>query len=268
MITVFINLFISIRVLDIIDVFLVAFLLYQIYMLIRGTVAINIFTGIVVLYIIWLVVRALNMELLSGILGQIIGVGVLALIIVFQQEIRKFLLFIGNRYMSKSKFSLENLLFPKHKEDIAPINIDAIVKACRNMSETKTGALIVIARKSELQFYAETGDIIDAETSSRLLENIFFKNSPLHDGAVIIVNDKIHAARCVLPVSENINLPPHYGMRHKAAAGISEVTDALVVLVSEETGKISFVAHGSIKYGVTSQELKDMLEKNLSGQNH
>lgn len=267
MITIFINLFISIRVLDIIDVFLVAFLLYQIYMLIRGTVAINIFTGIVVLYIIWLVVRALNMELLSGILGQIIGVGVLALIIVFQQEIRKFLLFIGNRYMSKSKFSLENLLFPKHKEDIAPINIDAIVKACRNMSETKTGALIVIARKSELQFYAETGDIIDAETSSRLLENIFFKNSPLHDGAVIIVNDKIHAARCVLPVSENINLPPHYGMRHKAAAGISEVTDALVALVSEETGKISFVAHGAIKYGVTPQELKDLLEKNLKGQN-
>ena len=264
MIPNFINLFITIRVLDIIDIILVAFLLYQIYMLIRGTVAINIFTGIVVLYIFWLVVRALNMELLSGILGQIIGVGVIAIIIVFQQEIRKFLLFIGNRYMSKSKFSLENLLFPKQKESVAPVNIDAIVKACRNMSETKTGALIVIARKSELEFYAESGDIIDAETSSRLLENIFFKNSPLHDGAVIIVNDKIHAARCVLPVTENINLPPHYGMRHKAAIGISEVTDALVVLVSEETGKISFVSHGSIKYGIPTQELKSLLGENLS----
>ncbi|MGE0078774.1 MAG: diadenylate cyclase CdaA [Bacteroidales bacterium] len=264
MITGFIDLFITIRVLDIIDVILVAFLLYQIYMLIRGTVAINIFAGVVVLYIFWLVVRALNMELLSGILGQIIGVGVLALIIVFQQEIRKFLLFIGSRYMSRSKFSLENILFPKHKDDTPPININAIVKACRNMSETKTGALIVIARKSELQFYAETGDIIEAETSSRLLENIFFKNSPLHDGAVIIVNDKIHAARCVLPVSENLNLPPHYGMRHKAAIGISEITDALVVLVSEETGKISFVVHSIIKYGVSTQELKILLEENLT----
>ncbi|HPV57830.1 MAG TPA: diadenylate cyclase CdaA, partial [Tenuifilaceae bacterium] len=241
MIPAFFQLFITIRVLDIIDIIMVAFLLYQIYMLIRGTVAINIFGGIVVLYIIWLVVRALNMELLSGILGQIIGVGVIAIIIVFQQEIRKFLLFIGTKYMSKSKFSLENLLFPRHKTDVAQVNVDAIVKACRNMAETKTGALIVIARKSELQFYAETGDIIEAETSSRLLENIFFKNSPLHDGAVIIVNDRIHAARCVLPVTENINLPPQYGMRHKAAVGISEITDAMVVLVSEETGKISFV---------------------------
>lgn len=264
MIPAFVQLFITIRVLDIIDVILVAFLLYQIYMLIRGTVAINIFSVIVVLYIIWLVVRALNMELLSGILGQIIGVGVIAIIIVFQQEIRKFLLFIGTRYMSKSKFSLENLLFPKQKTDEASVNIDAIVKACRNMSETKTGALIVIARKSELQLYAETGDTIEAETSSRLLENIFFKNSPLHDGAVIIVNDKIHAARCVLPVTENINLPPQYGMRHRAAVGISEITDAIVVLVSEETGKISFVSHGSIKYGVTAQELKALLENNLS----
>lgn len=264
MIPAFFQLFITIRVLDIIDIIMVAFLLYQIYMLIRGTVAINIFGGIVVLYIIWLVVRALNMELLSGILGQIIGVGVIAIIIVFQQEIRKFLLFIGTKYMSKSKFSLENLLFPRHKTDVAQVNVDAIVKACRNMAETKTGALIVIARKSELQFYAETGDIIEAETSSRLLENIFFKNSPLHDGAVIIVNDRIHAARCVLPVTENINLPPQYGMRHKAAVGISEITDAMVVLVSEETGKISFVVHGNIKYGVTTQELKTLLEENLS----
>ncbi len=258
-----ISLFVTIRVLDIIDIILVAFLLYQIYMLIRGTVAINIFTGIVVLYIFWLVVRALNMELLSGILGQIIGVGVIAIIIVFQQEIRKFLLFIGTRYLSKSKFSLERLLFPRQKEDTATVNADAIAKACRNMSETKTGALIVIARKSELEFYAETGDIIDAETSSRLLENIFFKNSPLHDGAVIIINEKIHAARCVLPVSENLNLPPQYGMRHKAAVGISEITDALVVLVSEETGKISVVSHGNIQYGVPSSELKRIIEQNI-----
>lgn len=259
--------FIPFRILDVIDIFLVAFLLYQIYMLIRGTVAINIFIGIFVLYIIWLVVRVLNMELLSSILGQIIGVGVIALIIVFQQEIRRFLLFIGTRYLSKNRFSIENWLFPKQKNMVAPVNIEAVVKSCRHMSESKTGALIVIARKSELQYYAETGDIIDAETSSRLIENIFFKNSPLHDGALIIVNDKIRAVRCILPVTENLNIPAHYGMRHRAALGISEHSDALIVVVSEETGKISFVHEGEIKYGVSSMELRELLEEYLYSDN-
>lgn len=268
MLQLFIQIFIPFRVLDIIDIFLVAFLLYQIYMLIRGTVAINIFIGIFVLYIIWLIVKVLNMELLSSILGQIIGVGVIALIIVFQQEIRRFLLFIGTRYLSKNRFSIENWLFPKQKNLIAPVNIEAIVKACRNMSESNTGALIVIARKSELQYYAETGDIINAETSSRLIENIFFKNSPLHDGALIIINDKIRAVRCILPVTENLNVPAHYGMRHRAALGISEHTDALIVVVSEETGKISFGFEGEIKYGVSSMELRQLLEDYLINENN
>ncbi len=258
------NLFITIRALDVIDVVLVAFLLYQMYMLIRGTVAINIFVGIVLLYIFWLVVRALNMELLSSILGQIIGVGVLALIIVFQQEIRKFLLFIGNRYINRRRFSFENFFFPKKREKQILVKVDAIVKACRNMSETRTGALIVIARKSELQLYAESGDIIDADTSTRMIENIFFKNSPLHDGAVIIVNDRILAARCVLPITENINLPPHYGMRHKSAIGITEVTDAIAIVVSEETGKISVASEGMLRYDIGWLELDKYLRNNLS----
>lgn len=258
------NLFITIRALDVIDVVLVAFLLYQMYMLIRGTVAINIFVGIVLLYIFWLVVRALNMELLSSILGQIIGVGVLALIIVFQQEIRKFLLFIGNRYINRWRFSFENFFFPKKREKQILVKVDAIVKACRNMSETRTGALIVIARKSELQLYAESGDIIDADTSTRMIENIFFKNSPLHDGAVIIVNDRILAARCVLPITENINLPPHYGMRHKSAIGITEVTDAIAIVVSEETGKISVASEGMLRYDIGWLELDKYLRDNLS----
>ncbi|HOG72127.1 MAG: diadenylate cyclase CdaA [Bacteroidales bacterium] len=258
------NLFITIRALDVIDVVLVAFLLYQMYMLIRGTVAINIFVGIVLLYIFWLVVRALNMELLSSILGQIIGVGVLALIIVFQQEIRKFLLFIGNRYINRRRFSFENFFFPKKREKQILVKVDAIVKACRNMSETRTGALIVIARKSELQLYAESGDIIDADTSTRMIENIFFKNSPLHDGAVIIVNDRILAARCVLPITENINLPPHYGMRHKSAIGITEVTDAIAIVVSEETGKISVASEGMLRYDIGWLELDKYLRDNLS----
>jgi diadenylate cyclase len=260
--TSIITLFISIRVLDVIDVLLVALLFYQIYMLIRGTVAINIFMGIFVLYLIWLVVRALNMELLSSILGQIIGVGVIALIIVFQQEIRRFLLLIGSRYFSKNRFSLERFLFLNSKKYESPVNIEAIVRACRNMAENKLGALIVISNKSNLQLYAETGDIINAETSSRLIENIFFKNSPLHDGAMIIKNNLIYAVRCILPLSEKLDISAAYGLRHRAAIGISDITDSYVVVVSEETGKISFVKSGEIKQ-TTPAQLRELLEKNL-----
>lgn len=258
-----ITLFISIRVLDVIDILLVALLFYQIYMLIRGTVAINIFMGIFILYLIWLIVRALNMELLSSILGQIIGVGVIALIIVFQQEIRRFLLLIGSRYFSKNNFSLERFLMVKGKKFESPVNIEAIVRACRNMAESNMGALIIITRKSDLQLYAETGDIINAETSSRLIENIFFKNSPLHDGAMIIKNNLIFAVRCILPLTQKFDLPQTYGLRHRAALGISETTDALVCVVSEETGKISFVKEGTINENVNTQKLRELLEENL-----
>jgi uncharacterized protein (TIGR00159 family) len=258
-----VTLFISIRILDVIDILLVAFLLYQIYMLIRGTVAINIFLGIFTLYIFWLVVKALNMELLSSILGQIIGVGVIALIIVFQQEIRRFLLLLGTRYFSKNRFSIEKLLMLKGEKYDTPVNIEGIVRACRNMSEARVGALIVITQKSNLQLYAETGDIINAETSSRLIENIFFKNSPLHDGAMIIKNNLIYAVRCILPLTEKTNLSASYGLRHRAALGISEITDALVVVVSEETGKISFVYEGIISEPLSVAKLREVLENNL-----
>ncbi|HZJ73340.1 MAG TPA: diadenylate cyclase CdaA [Perlabentimonas sp.] len=258
-----IPLFISIRILDIIDILLVALLLYQIYVLIKGTVAINIFMGIFSLYIFWLIVKALNMELLSSILGQIIGVGVIALIIVFQQEIRRFLLLIGSRYFSKNRFSIERLFRIKTEKYDSPVNIEAIVKASRNLSEQKVGALIVITKESNLKLYAETGDTINAETSSRLIENIFFKNSPLHDGAMIIQNNLIYAVRCVLPLSENPDLPASYGLRHRAAIGISEITDALVVVVSEETGRISFAKNGEIDLNITPAELREALEDNL-----
>lgn len=249
-------LFITIRALDVIDILLVAFLLYQVYRLIKGTAVISIVGGVAALYVLWLVVRLLNMELLSSILGQVLGVGVIALIVVFQPEIRKFLLLIGNRYMPNR---LPMLLRRHRSERSTSVNVAAITQACTNMSATQTGALIVIARSTNLQEYAQTGDIIDAQTSSRLLENLFFKNSPLHDGAVIIVGSRVHAARCVLPLSENLELPPHYGMRHKSAIGLSEVTDALVVLVSEETGKISVAADGKIKYGLSPNKLADYL---------
>lgn len=258
------SLFISIRILDIIDILLVALLLYQIYMLIRGTVAINIFVGIFLLYIFWLVVKALNMELLSDILGQVIGVGIIALIIVFQQEIRRFLLIIGSRYLTKRTFSLERLLSFKGSGGFdSKVNIEAIVRACRNMSDGKVGGIITISMKSSLQIYAETGDIINAETSSRLIESIFFKNSPMHDGAMIIKDELIFAVRCILPLTEKTNLPASYGLRHRAAIGITDITDALVVIVSEETGRISFVEQGVVTEDVSIQKLRELLEKRL-----
>jgi uncharacterized protein (TIGR00159 family) len=199
------------------------------------------------------------MQLLGTILGQVIGVGVIALIIVFQQEIRRFLIFIGNRYFSRSRISLEKVI-PINITPQPKVKIKSIIKAIINMAKSKTGALVVIARKSELTVYAETGDSLNAETSSRLIESIFNKDSPLHDGALIISGDRIVAARCVLPISENLNLPPNYGLRHRAALGISENTDALTIIVSEQTGKISLAESGKLLTDIGVKELMSKLD--------
>jgi uncharacterized protein (TIGR00159 family) len=254
--------FFDVRLLDIVDILVVAFLLYQMYRILRGTAAISIFAGVISIYALWFVVRALKMELLSAILGQILGVGILVLVIIFQQEIRKFLLYIGTQYFVHHKFSLQHLFFRKNKQDTR--YIDAIVRAAQNMSGKKTGALIVIRRRVPLDSYTMTGDRIDAVVSSRLLENIFFKNSPLHDGAAIIESGRISTARCVLPITERLNLPAHYGMRHRAAIGVSEMSDAAVVVVSEETGEISFVAQGNIQSSLSTQQLQDTLTQALA----
>ncbi len=255
-----IDLFITIRILDVFDVLLTALLFYQIYRIIKGTIAINIFIGIFSVYLLWLLVRALNMQLLGSILGQFIGVGVIALIIVFQQEIRRFLILIGTRYVSHRLFSIEKL-FTSVSGSRPRIRLNSLVKSFKKLTDKKLGALIVIARKSELETYAQTGDILDANTSSRLLESIFSRESPLHDGAVIIRGDRIYAARCVLPVSENTDLPPELGMRHRAALGMSEQTDAVVVVISEETGRMSITDGGRIKPNVTMRELTEYLKK-------
>lgn len=253
--------FIKFTFIDIIDIFLVALLFYQAYKLMRGTTAINIFMGILVVYFLWLLVRALQMELLSLILGQVIGVGVLALIIVFQPEIRRFLLHLGSRYVANERFfSFKRLFFSKKRETKSMGSIDIIVAACQVMAQYKTGALIVLARRSTLTMYAETGEIIDARISARLLENIFFKNSPLHDGAVIINDDRIAAARCVLPSTDNPNVPQYLGMRHRAAIGLTESADALVVVVSEERGSISLAENGNIMYNLQPEELLKRLK--------
>jgi len=255
--------FITIRILDFLDIILVAVLLYQLYRLIRGTVAINIFIGIFIVYLFWLVVKALNMELISTIFGQVIGVGVIALIIVFQQEIRRFLLILGSKYISNERFSFDNIFSTVTLASKPKFDINTLMKACKRMSASKTGAIIVLKRRSVLGAIIESGDILNADCSSRMLESIFFKNNPLHDGAVIIEGKKIVAARCVLPTSENIYLPARYGMRHRAAIGMTERNDSLVVVVSEETGEISLANSGEIKTNLKVEDLKKMIEREL-----
>jgi uncharacterized protein (TIGR00159 family) len=235
-------------------------LLYQLYKLVKGTVAIRIFLGILAIYLFWKVVTALRMELLSEILGQFIGVGVLALIIVFQQEIRRFLLIVG----SQSPFAGAKILnkifnWSKDENREGNLKVNALIKAIHNMSRTKTGALIILAHDTELKFHASTGIEINADVSSAIIESIFFKNSPLHDGGVIIYNNKIKAARCILPVSDNPEIPSHFGLRHRAAIGITENSTALAIIVSEESGKISISKRGVISENIKIEELREIL---------
>jgi diadenylate cyclase len=248
-----------ITTLDIIDIVLVAFIMFQLYRLIRGTAAFSIFIGIFFIYLFWLVVKALNMELITALLGQIMGVGAIALIIVFQQELRRFLLVIGNRYIFRRWFSPGSFFSPVKDGQGNPRESEEIVRACESMSLKKTGALIVIGRRSSLHIFAEAGEMLKAQISAELLETIFFKNTPLHDGAVLIEGDIILAARCPLPITDQVSLPPHFGMRHRAAVGMSEHSDALIVVVSEESGSISVVDNGQIREKITANELRNIL---------
>ncbi len=230
--------FLNIGITDIIDIFLVAFLFYQVYMLIKGTTAIKIFTGIAVFYLIWLIVKALNMQLISSILGHVIGVGVMAILIVFQQEIRKFFIYISTKYLTRFDMRISKIWHNLQTDEIN-FDINEIVKACEICSKTKTGALIVMRRESDLFTVLETGQRINGILSASLLLTIFKKNSPMHDGAVIIKNNIVEASKCVLPLSVNRNLPESFGLRHRSAMGISEQSDAVTIVVSEETGGIS-----------------------------
>ena len=257
--------FLEVTWIDILDILLVSWLLFQLYKLMKGSIAVKIFLGFLSLYLIYLVVRAAQMELLTSILGTFMSVGVLAIIILFAPEIRKFLLVIGKSTPFSGNRVLKNL-FKKNKDRGNEFDITPVMEACRNLSGTNTGALIVFAGSSELKFYAESGDIIDAEISKRLLISIFNKNSPLHDGAVIISNNRVKAARAILPVTENENLPANFGLRHRAAIGMTENTDALVVVVSEETGQISVAKNGRIMHNLTLKELRRQINDFLFGE--
>jgi diadenylate cyclase len=256
-------LFITFGVVDAIDIILVAIILYLAYNLVKGTSAINIFVGLALIYFVYIFIRAFELKLLSSIIGKFVNVGVIAIMIVFQQEIRKFLLYIGsNEFLRNRNWKGVIKLSSNGGDARIALDIEALTDACFNMSYTRTGALIIIARRSDLKFFISTGDIVDSGLSSRMLENIFYKNSPLHDGAVIIQDNRIVAARCVLPVTEKENFPAHLGMRHRAAVGITENTDALAISVSEQTGAVSLTIHGEIKSNLSKERLAYLLEKN------
>lgn len=247
---------------DILDIVLLGLIIFFMFKWIKGTSAMSIFVAIVSLFIIRVLVGAFNMRLMTAIMDMVLDVGVLALIVIFQPEIRKFLMRLGNRYMnSRRGRKILNRILGRTTTTALTASQEAneLAEACRRMSEDKTGALIVIAHDSPLDDIINTGDKIDASIHRRLIMNLFFKNSPLHDGAMIISGDKIVAARCTLPITEKTNIPARYGMRHKAAIGITEETDADAIVVSEETGNISFVKGGVVTPINNINELKLLL---------
>lgn len=253
--------FLNFNWIDAIDIFLVAFLLYRVYKLLRGSVAVNIFLGVLSIYLFYLLARALDMSLVSKILGQFIGVGVIAAFILFQPEIRKFLLMVG-RTADWRNGAFSKILLKEHEID-NHIDINAVVKAAQELATENTGALIVFSKSPELQFYVDSGDIINADISKRLLITIFNKHSPMHDGAAIISEGKIKAVRCILPVSNNEKIPAHYGLRHRSAIGLTEITDSIVLIVSEETGEMSLAQGSEIDSNLTSSEIRAKLNQYL-----
>ena len=265
MLNQFFILFLSFGITDAIDILLVAIMLYQLYKMVKGTAAVNVFIGLALIYVVWIIVRAFELKLLGSILGKFINVGVIAVMVVFKQEIRKFLLYIGSNEFIKNRnwktiFSFSNQSAVSSR---FILDADSVINACFNMSESKTGALIIVSRKSDLKFYVNTGEVVDSALTDKMLENIFYKNSPMHDGAVIIKDNRIIAARCVLPVTENENFPSHFGMRHRAAVGLTETTDALAITVSEQTGNVSLTVNGEINSNLNRDKLRYLIEKNL-----
>jgi diadenylate cyclase len=251
-------------VFDVLDVLLVAFIVYQLYNLIRGTIAANIFIGLITIYLLYMVVKALHMQLLTGILGKFADVGIIAIIIVFQQEVRRFLLLVGkNASLQRNKAWWKYFFGKAEAEKNNYARIKPIIDACKSMKQTRTGALIVFAKYYDEQFYQNSCEVLDAKISKRMLESIFQKNSPLHDGAVVISENKIKSASCILPVTEKADLPAQFGLRHRAGIGVTEANDATAIIVSEETGEISYAKQGRIKMDISFAELEKLLNKDF-----
>ena len=257
-----IPIFITFEFVDFVDIFLVALLMYEVYKLIRGTAGMNVFLGIIAFYIVWLIVRALHMEMLTRILGQFISIGGLALVILFQTEIRRFLTMVGNRYLHSQGRKQFSKLLNLSQERIPDEAITEIADAVFTMASSKTGALIVLSpMKEAILPYLQSGELIESRISSALLQNIFYKNTPLHDGAVIIVGRKILAAKSVLPISKAANLPMEFGMRHRSALGMSEETNTLIIVVSEQTGSVSYFMQGRYEKVENREELENIIKQ-------
>lgn len=257
--------FLRLDILDCLDILLVGLLIYYVYKIIKGTAAVNIFFGVLLFYVLWLIVKALHMELLTAILDKIISVGVLAFLIVFQPEIRRFLLRMGSRTAHDAgRYTFLGKLFHSHREGVSKNTASEIAQACSRLSDNHTGALIAVAGNASLDYITETGDTLDAVVNHRLIENLFFKNSPLHDGGVVISHNRVISARCTFPMSESTEIPAHFGMRHRAAVGLSEQTDALIVVVSEETSLISIAQGGQLRTLSGASELRLAIESAFS----
>jgi uncharacterized protein (TIGR00159 family) len=250
-------------IIDFIDVFLVAILLYYIYKLVKGTVAINIFIGIIIIYAVWRLTDFLKMNMLHNIFDGFIKVGIIALIVVFQPEIRKFLLMVGSTNLGRKGNFFSKMTFLRTEVE-TEINVDAIIAACNKMGTTLTGALIVLERNNNLDFLTGTGDAMNISVTQPIIESIFFKNSPLHDGAIIIENNIVKATRVILPVNNEKKIPERFGLRHRAAIGITEKTDALAIAVSEESGQISYIKNGEFVMFKDTQDLSEMIKRDLA----
>ncbi len=256
--------FIDFSFVDIIDILLVALLLFYMYKLVKGTVAINIFIGIVIVYLIWKLTDLLNMDVLSNLLGKFISVGFFALIVVFQQEIRKFLLLLGSTNFTNRRNVVRYFKFLNQNRDSSNLDINVLINSCSEMSKRKTGAIIVLQRSNSLDFTLNESNITQIKLTPQVLETIFFKNSPLHDGAILIENNQIIATRVILPVSDSSDVPSRYGLRHRAALGISEKTDSLIIVISEQTGKLVYVKSGEFIKIKSPEELKEKLIQDLN----
>lgn len=252
--------FLPVTIWDLLDVVVVGWLLFQLYKLLRGSIAVNIFVGVLTLLVLSWVVRALNMQMLSSIIGLLISTGVIILIIVFQPEVRRFLITFANNTLRQRSKLLNRLLDRGEADGQANRSAaEQLKNALFSMSKRKEGALIILSKQANLEAVADTGVRINGDISRFLIENIFFKNSPLHDGAMIIKGDKIIAAGCILPLSDSPDLPQSVGLRHRAAVGITERTEVAAFLVSEETGTLSFAVNGKLYRRLTQEKVNELL---------
>ncbi|MCJ8211305.1 diadenylate cyclase CdaA [Mucilaginibacter sp. RS28] len=249
---------------SVLDIVIVALIMYQLYNLIRGTIAANIFIGMAIVCVLYFIVPSNKMHLLSAILSNLMNVGIIAVIVVFQQEIRRFLLLVGkNASLQRNRAWWQYFFGKTETEKNNYARIKPIIDACKSLKQTRTGALIVFAKYYDEQFYQNSCEVIDGKISKRLLESIFQKTSPLHDGAVVIAGNKIKSASCILPLTDNTDLPPQFGLRHRAGIGVTENNEATAIIVSEETGEISYARHGRVKMNISFAELEKLLNKDF-----